>query len=379
MNRMYKAFVLAGAVLLLSANFVSAADIVGPKDSQENFTVGAEETHHNLYTGASTLTVNGATTGDAFLAGGTVTQNGNVEQDLAAAGGTLILNGTTGGDLRAAGGTITVNGPVTGDVLIAGGTVNLTEKASVGGDLILAGGTVDIAGSVIGSVRVYGGKVRINSKITGEVWVEAGEQLTFGPKAEVTGKVTYRGPKQAIMEAGAQVSPIQFTATESKSGGGGAFKAFFTGALLIKLLAWIIAILLLIKLMPAKTKTAIEIAHAKPWASLGIGFLALVATPIAVIILFITFIGYYVALAVLSMYVTMLIFSALIGSLFLGNLLIKWLTKKPDQVLDWQSAVIGVAVYMVLSFIPFVGWLACAILMLIALGSLVQMVKKENN
>lgn len=378
MNKIYKALVLSGAVLLLSANFASAAEILAPKDQQAVLTVGATETHHNLYAGASTLTVNGNTTGDAFLAGGTVTTNGNVEADLAAAGGTLVINGTTSGDLRAAGGTITINGAISGDALLAGGTVILTEKTSVGADLLAAGGSVDVSGPVVGKLCIRGGSVRINSKITGDVWVTATEKLTFGPKAEVTGKIHYEGTKEAIVEQGAQVSAIEFVQIKAKQGANGAFKAFFTGALLIKLLAWIVAVLILMKLFPTKTKTAIEIAHAKPWASLGIGFLALVVAPIAIIILAITLIGYYVAFMLLAIYVVLVALSFLIAALFLGNLIVKWLMKKPGPVLDWQSAVIGVAVFTLFSFIPVVGWLANAMLVLIAFGSLVQIMQKES-
>ena len=138
MNKRYKALVLAGALLLLSANFANAAEILAPKSEDAVLTVGAEETHRNLYAGASTITVNGNISGDAFLAGGTITGNGNVEADLAAAGGTLVFNGITSGDLRAAGGTITLNGAVLGDVLLAGGSLSLTDRAVIGGDLLAA-------------------------------------------------------------------------------------------------------------------------------------------------------------------------------------------------------------------------------------------------
>jgi cytoskeletal protein CcmA (bactofilin family) len=265
---------------------------------------------------------------------------------------------------------------VGGDVLAAGGTIMLSEKASVEGDVLAAGGNVDISSSVAGSLKVKAGSVRINSKVSGSVSVEAGQSLVFGPQAEVTGKVFYKGPQEATVQSGAKVSNIEFTRVENR-GAGRHFKALFTGALLIKLLAWIAAILLLVRFLPRRTKTIVDLAYAKPWSNLGIGFVGLVLFPVAVIVLFLTLIGYYIAVVLLVTYIMILLLAMLLAALFVGNLIIRWLTKKPDAAADWQSVLIGVGVFTLLSFIPFVGWLACAILVLMVMGSMLKMLRAE--
>lgn len=379
MNKLYKAIALAGVLGIVAVNFASAAEFMAPKDKNDStLTVGVNDTHKNLYAAAGTVTINGSTSGDLFAAGATVTVNGPVEQDLFLAGGTIISNEKVGGDLRMAGGTLSVNSPVAGDVLIAGGSVSVTEKTSVGGDFIAGVGNLDLSAPVKGNVNIHGGSVTINSKIDGNVFVAANRSLTFGPKAEISGKIVFHGPSEAAITDGAKVSSVEFTKVTPKSFGNN-FRGMITLGVLVKLLAMFIALLLLIKFMPGKTKAVLEIAHEKPWASLGIGFVSILVMPIAAIILFITFIGYYIGLIVLVFFFLFMLFSGLLASLFLGNLVIKWLTKKPSPILDWQSALIGVALLTAIGFIPVIGWVIDAILALIALGSIVQMARKEIN
>src|SRR6185503_16565779 len=106
---------------------------------------------------------------------------------------------------------------VGGDLVMGGGNVRVEEKATVGGDLIVGGGNVTINAPVNGDVKIGGGMVYINSKINGAVDITASKSLTFGPNADVSNVVHYRGPSEASVDPAAKVANIQFTKLETRN------------------------------------------------------------------------------------------------------------------------------------------------------------------
>jgi hypothetical protein len=55
-----------------------------------------------------------------------------------------------------------------------------------------------------------------------------------------------------------------------------------------------------------------------------------------------------------------------------GSLAYKWMLKSAEYEISWKTILLGVAIYTLLGFIPFVGALAKCILFLIALGSMMK-------
>jgi hypothetical protein len=105
---------------------------------------------------------------------------------------------------------------------------------------------------------------------------------------------------------------------------------------------------------------------------LGLGFAALILAPVWAIILFITFIGYYIAFMVLTAYLFMLVLAGLLGVIFVGSALWQWFKKAPQMEFSWRTALLGAVVMSLLQLIPFVGWIICIVVMLMALGALVS-------
>ncbi|HEV7448948.1 MAG TPA: hypothetical protein VGP13_00205, partial [Candidatus Paceibacterota bacterium] len=283
--------------------------------------------------------------------------------------GTLVINGSVGGDVRVLGGKVTINGPVKGDVLMLAGTLTVTEKASIGSDLVMSAGTLDLNGPVAGSVRIAGGSVTINSKINGAVSVHISDQLVFGAQADIASPVAYTGRQAAVVRDGAKVGQINFTPEKSNKKGILGLLGALAG---LKLLAGIFAGLLLVYLLPKRSGHIIENMRRRPWANLGMGFLALIVIPVVSLVLTVILIGYYVAFIVLLVYLLCLAFAGLLAGIFLGAWLIKLLTKKPAMVLDWQAVLVGMVLFGLVAFIPLVGWIFDLALLLIAFGALVQ-------
>ena len=303
-----------------------------------------------------------------------VTINGNVEKDLNVAGINLNLNGTVGDDLRAAGGNISVNSPIGSDLLLAGGNISVAQKASVGGDLVIASGNFILDSEVKGKASISGGSITINGKINGDLKVRADQDLIFGPTSEVVGKITYTGPTPAVVREGAKIGTIEYIKLRSDAA---AAKSLFAIAMLIKLIALLVAGFVLLYLFPRKIESVVSNSHLNVWKNLGIGFLVLVASPIAAILLLITVVGFYLGLIVFLMYVLTLILASIFTIFYAGNLVYSWYKKDAQPNLK-RDLVLGAIALLIVSVIPFIGWLIAGIIFLITLGALVTHLHQDH-
>ncbi len=379
-------FLFSGVIIfgLVLAGSAQAAKFMGATKEDPNITVPAAETYNNLYLAGANVTVNSETKGDLFVAGGMVSLIGDVEEDLNIVGGSLTLSGKVGGDARVGGGNISVSSPIGGDLLLGGGNVALTANSSIGGDLVAGAGNLVVDSPVKGNVKIGGGSVTLNSKIEGDVNVvlDGGKHnegtLIIGPDAEILGKIVYKGPKEAIIKEGAKINEIQYTPTSAVSKSFGKKLGFLlTIGFLIKLLAWIIAGLVFVKLMRKRILSVSQTVMQKPWSSLGLGLAGLVLTPVAVILLLVTVVGYYLAILLGIWYGLVLAVVALISSLVLGYWILKLLNKKSEKIKDWQAVVIGVVVFNLLKFIPILGWIVLLLLFLMTFGAMMLSIRER--
>lgn len=369
--------IFAMALLLVLTTSVQAAELMAPRDEKEaNLNISATEVHRNLYVAAPNLSVNGKTEGDLVSAGGTVTLEGQVEDDLLLAGGNLFVNGPIGGDARIAGGNINVSSKIGGDLVVAGGNVILSERSEVGGDLIVAGGSVVINAPIKGSVRFVGGELTLNSKVDRDVNVRATSRLVVDSKAEIVGKLSYKSPDQAVIKQGAKLNAVSYVPM-AKQDNRAKLAGFFTAALVIKLLAWMLGAWILLVLRRNKLEKVLSSVRAQPWESLGFGFLALVGWPVATLVIALTIVGYYVALVLGLSYILMLLAAGLMSALFVGFWAMEYLAKGEKHVPSWQVAVLGVLIWQLLALVPLVGWVIKAAIFVMALGALFKYVKGE--
>jgi hypothetical protein len=367
-----------------AASTAGAAEIIKPSKQEPNITVSSSETHKNLYVAGANVTVNGKTKGDLVAAGGMVSVIGDVEQEVMVAGGTVFLSGKIGSHARVAGGNITISGPIGGDLILGGGNVSVTEKSGIGGDLVAGVGNLTLDAPVKGNIKLAGGNVTINSKVDGSVEVFVGNSrnnrgtLIFGPQAEVLGKIVYKGPNKAIVKEGAKVGKIDYTPLAA--GGRGVGKmllALLTVGFLVKLIAWIIAGLLLARFKRSWLNKVYENLQAKPFASLGWGLTGLIMIPAVAILLFVTVVGYYLGFILGISFALLLVVANLVAALVLGNLVMTYLTRSKLNGFNWQAVVIGVVLYALLAFIPLFGWLIDFLLFLFALGAVLVTFKSH--
>jgi hypothetical protein len=132
------------------------------------------------------------------------------------------------------------------------------------------------------------------------------------------------------------------------------------------------------RLWPRFFSSAYYWAYKKPAQTLLKGFLLLVATPIAAILVAISVIGLPLAI------ITMILWAIL---LYLATILVAWMIGKfvKDKLFakkNWPHLSIlalGIFLFIILKYIPFVGPLVITVLYIMAWGTFILIFKKEEN
>ena len=107
---------------------------------------------------------------------------------------------------------------------------------------------------------------------------------------------------------------------------------------------------------------------ARPGMSTLLGFVAMVVTPIACIVVAITGIGIYLAMAGMFAYGLFLFVGGALAMPVAGAVLSRMFRK--TVIVDWKWTLLGVLAFIVLTFIPIIGWIIEFVIYFMALGAL---------
>lgn len=377
-----KGIFLVLGIILVSFFYVSIVMAAEFEVAEKGGNVTIDEEIKNLYTAGNIVSINADIEKSLHAAGNVVTISGDVENNIYVVGGTVVIKGDIGGSVHAGAGNILIEGEIEDDLFLGGGTITLSESSSIGGDLIVAAGVAEVNGPVDGDIHLSGGEVFIDSKIGGEVNIKAGEELRLGSKAEIVGDLKYSSVKEVVMDEGAKILG-ETTYKKIKVENGGLLKkpkkfmGILTLGFLIKLLITITAGLVLVYLLRNITEKVIKESLGYFWANLGRGFGALILIPIACIILAVTVIGLWLAGLISVTYILMILLSSVLASIVFGSWLIKVLGKKSEYPINWKAVVVGVIVLNIVVLIPFIGWFVKFVFVLISLGAVFQLVRKN--
>jgi len=360
----------AGAVVFLLPALVLAATFHSG-DTVSIHTNAGENIADDVYAAGGTVTVAGSIGGDLYAGGGTVLLSGSVQADAVIGGVTVTVIGSVGDDLRVGGGTILVQGPVGGDVVMGGGQIHLAGSR-IGGDVLIGGGMITIESLVGQDVKAGGGEVYINAPIQGNVEIEA-EKITLGSKAVISGNFTYKSPNEAVIEQGAEVQgQTTYTPTTDRNAGAAALAAFVSLAMFVKLLMLLTGALVFGLVFRRYSTHVVHSAFSRPWPEIARGLATLILLPVLSILLMVTVIGIPLGILGMISFVALMIFSWLMAPVLLGSFIYQWI-KKGEYVVNWKSILIGVFAYVILSALPFVGWLMQFALMLLTIGTVVNL------
>ncbi len=354
--------VLLFALLLLFPASALLAQEIGESVSRHG------TVKEDIYLAGGNVDVAATVDGDVVAAGGTVTVGDEIKEDALLAGGSVTVHGKVHDDVRAAGGSLTLDADVGDDALLAGGNVTLTPASRVGGRAWLAGGELDIAGHIGKELKAAGGHIVIAGEVMGDATL-AGDDIEIKPETVIHGNLRYMSPKPAVIDKAAKIDGTitHLPGARHEPSAAGATAAGI-GMLVSVMVTGIVLLLLLPRVAAAVTQ---QIAQA-PWKSLGLGLAVLTATPLVIVLLWVSLIGVWLGFILLAVYLIALLAGFLAGALCAGEAALTRLRRQVELTRGARVAalVIALIVVGVLGLVPGLGGLVIFGMLLFGLGGL---------
>jgi hypothetical protein len=285
----------------------------------------------DVFAAANAVNIN-APVNSAVVAGGNLNVNAPVAGDLVALGGQVLMGSDVGGKVVAAGGNLKLNGNVSTNAVMAGGQVNILPGSTIGRDALIAGGEVVNAG-------------RINGNLT----VEANTFQNTGS----AGRVSFK-----------KVDSNQTRRAENRLDIFGILMA----------LGYLIIGLALLRYLPGLFFAIDCEVRKSPALKAVVGFVLIIASSIAILILAITVVGIPIALIASMLLIVTL---ALTGT-FVAFSLGRWIGSLLKLNMgDMALFVIGFVVLNVLFLLPYIGGLVGLISLSLGFGAIIYALRRH--
>ncbi|MDR5682403.1 MAG: hypothetical protein QN163_00020 [Armatimonadota bacterium] len=360
----------AGVVLLVAAAASSPALALTPRAGQTVVVTGSIQ--DDLYAAGGRVSIRATVDGDVAAAGGSVYVDGPVSGGVLAAGGSVRVGPTTvGRTVRAAAVGVSVGAQVGGDVVAAGSAVTVETTAGVGRDVAVSGGNVWVLGEVSRNLWAAAGTVTIAGSVGADAHVEA-DRIVLLPTARIGGRLLYRSDAPPELHPGARVAGgiERLAGARARSRPLPVPRAAVPLLRLLEGLWLLVTGLVAFSLAPrAAARICGEVGRRFGW-SLLLGFALLVGAPPSAILLLFTVIG--IPLSVLGM---LAYFAALyVGQAFfagwLGGALLRRVRREGTVASPYGAVALGTLALVVLSTIPYVGWLIRVVAALVGFGAM---------
>lgn len=324
-----------------------------------------------------TVTLRGEVDGDAYLVGGVINIEGRVRGDVLAVGGVINLSGEVTDDIRLVGGVINIDGAVGKNASLVGGTIRIGPKADIKGSVLGGGGALTLSGRVrkhlkfSGDTIDFGGEVGRDADLTGE-------NIQLQQQAHISRDLIYHARSRDYLKVSPQAHIQGQTVFQPFLHPISLLPLFGSFGSEFPLLKFILALCLgwvLYKLFPRQMDGLAGLVKEQPAKSLALGFLALILTPVLIILLLVSVIGIPIALVILPVFIGILAFHEIVIGTFLGRKVIFKFLNKTKIGKFWQFAG-GLLVYDFVIVTPFVGrWIKWAGL-LIGMGAVLTLIRE---
>ena len=340
----------------------------------------------DLRTGNQIVTVAvGETLDDTLIAfGESVNIDGTLTGDLIAFARRVNVRGTVLGNVIGMGQSVTVEGTVRGSVFGFGQTVR--ADGQLGRNFYAFGSSTDVGGTgrIEGNAAMFSGEGLVDGVVADDLMM-FGERLTI--VGEVGRNVRFRGRRmsvQPLAQVGgnleASVSSEQDVQIDASANVVGQTTidlvepdvreyitvSFYVGQA-IRIAAALATGLLLFWLVPVLRSVRLDTPHHLITAG-GVGFLVVIATPVAALITAITLVGIPVSIVGIALWLLCLYLSKIVVAYFIGTALLK---PEDDGLPSTALAMLcGLVLIFIAVNIPLVGTLINVLLIVIGLGAL---------
>ena len=348
-----------------------AAPAMTRRTGQGAVVIGREETiQDSVFATGETVLVEGKIEGTLFMFGRSLEVRGEVDGDVFAGGQDVRVTGKVNGNVISGAETLTVRGMVTGSVYVGGRNIHIDSGAEVQREVVSGSDTVTVEGKV-GRGLTSGASTAVIGGTIGRGISFSGERLLIRPSGIVQGAIsaTLNDAKNFQMEPGAQAygkRDIQVREPANQRGWTGTIVwevAVLAGAFLT---GW-----LLLAVFPSFYGGAVQ--SVLSWASAGYGFVALIVTPIAAVILCITLLGIPLGIATLMLYLTGVYLAKIVVGGYLGRELLGARDGLPTLV----GLLVGIALLQAVFLVPYGGGILKLAATCLGLGALTLQMRRQ--
>lgn len=334
------------AILVLSAFALFAATPIlaqsTPKTQKTIIVSENEVVEGNYYNAGDLVEIMGTINGDVYITGGQIIVSGIINGDLLAAGGTVTVNGNVSEDVRVVGGQIYIDAQIGDDLSVVGGNIEISNKANIGGGLQTAGGNVVLSGQVGQEMYAGAGNLMLTSlaSIGGDLNYAAGEDSQISDEAQIRGDQNRYGE----FHYDSKMSPQKAISAVTKT--------FTAVTKLMSIVTTLFLALIIIFLLPRYSQKGRDSISQNFWKTMGIGFVAMVASPIIFVMIAITFLGIPLAFLFGFIIFWLMYLGRIFVMIAVGEKIVKFYKKSPAL---WVSFLIGMVTYYLVTPFPLIG------------------------
>lgn len=315
--------------------------------------------------------------GDFAASGGSIVTAAPIQGDGFLLAGSIQSRARVAGDLRAAGGNVDIEEPVAGDLIAVGYSVRDASRA--GGNVFIVAANARVSNGASGPVTIYGNTVSLEGSFASDVTVVASGRITLTASTTIAGALSYEAPEPAVIPVSATiVGGVTYTnATYLPDAGTSRALAFVSVGffLLARILGALLLAGLLAGLFPRLAERLVERASTeRPRRILLttlLGFAILVAAPVLVALLALTFVGIGLALLLFILYALLVVLALLYAGILLGGLVARRYAHR--ETVLWHDGALGMLALSLVALVPFAGPLVALLLTLFSAGMLLQL------
>lgn len=361
-------------LLLIPASVLAAR---GPASfSAGRSLIAASSSPGNAYFAGVSVVSTAPVAGDLSVLGGSIVAAAPVQGDELLLAGSISLRAPVAGDLRAVGGSIGIESAVAGDLAAFGFSVHSSGR-TLGSSFIIAA-DIALSGGAGGPVTAYGNNVSLAGDFSGDVSIVAAGRVSLAPGTVIRGKLSYQAPDVAAIPASATViGGVEYTSA-SYLPDAGTSRALALASIGFFLFARILGALILAGLLAGLFPKLAEMVADRAYAGRPrsillttlLGFAILVATPVLIALLALTFVGIGLAFLLLIIYALLALFALLYAGILLGGIFARRVMKRKHIL--WRDGMLGMFALSITALVPVVGALAAALLTVFSAGALLQ-------
>lgn len=362
------------ASLLASPQAATALEL---RTGEGDVRVAAGETiEESLFISGETITIDGTIDGDLAAFGERIVLRGVIRGNVFTAGREVEIFGTIEGSLFACGERVTIEGELKQSVYGAAETLTLHERGTVARDAFLVGDSVHADGRTERDLLSAAERVEIRGTV-GRDALAIGERLAIHDGASITGNLHYelgKGDEPEIAPGariGGETTSGELMHEEERK------NRWLDGQTYLEFAVFLAAVflagMLLHRLLPDLFSADLE-SSPDFFRALGYGAVALIGTPIALILCLITVVGIPIGVIGFFLYLTSLFVSIIVVASLVGTSITATLGFEPENTGFGMSLLVGLVVVLVGLNLPFVGELLGLLVVVTGLGLLVAAV-----